>query len=297
MEMPEPDNLLDEYQNRSRAAANATLKIGEDMNERDLKQEKPAGLDRNEQIQWCYQLYIKDYLRCIAAVDENIGRLLNFLDEEGLADNTMVIYTSDQGFFLGEHGYFDKRFMYEESLRMPFVVRYPGDIKPGTTNDDIIINADFAPTFLEYAGLPVPYTMQGRSFRSNLEGRTPSDWRTEMYYRYWMHMAHHGVPAHYGIRTKRYKLIFFYGLGLGMKGTQIVDQALKTSQDFAPTIPEWELFDLKKDPREMNNVYENPAYADVRKKLKADLLSLKEELGDNDDTYSELMEVRKKYWE
>jgi len=297
MEMPEPDNLLDDYKNRSLAVVNAKLKIGEQMTKNDLKQEIPSGLERNERIKWCYQLIIKDYLRCIAAVDEDIGRLLDFIDEQELADNTIVIYTSDQGFFLGEHGYFDKRLMYEESLRMPFVVRYPVKIKPGSVNDDIILNVDFAATFLDYAGLSVPDDMQGRSFRSNLDGNTPADWRTEMYYRYWMHMAHHGVPAHFGIRTKRYKLIFFYGFGLGMKGTQKFDPVQKISEDFAPTKPEWELFDLEKDPQEMNNVYDNPGYADVRRKLKEDLLRLKKELGDTDEKYPELMEAMKEYWE
>ncbi len=283
IEMPEPDNLLDDYKNRSRAAANAKLKIGEDMRKSDVKREIPTGLGRNELRRWAYQFYIKDYLRCIAGVDENVGRLLDFLDEAGLSRDTVVIYTSDQGFFLGEHGYYDKRFMYEESLRMPFVVRYPREIKAGRVSDDIIINVDFAPTFLNYAGVAVSSDMQGASFRANLAGKTPSNWRKSMYYRYWMHLSHHGVPAHYGIRTKRYKLIFYYGLPLGKAGA--VEK---------PTPPEWELFDLQKDPGEMDNVYDEPAYGDVRRELKAELMRLKRELGDTDEAYPEMMGILKR---
>jgi len=270
VKMPEPPNFLDDYKHRSRAAANARLKIGENMIPKyDLKRPKPPGLKGMELRRWAYQIFIKDYLRCIAAMDENIGRLLDFLDESGLRDNTVVFYTSDQGVFIGEHGYFDKRFMYEESLRMPLLVRYPREIRPGSVNKDIVLNIDFAPTFLDSAGVPIPSEMQGRSIRPLLDGKTPADWRTEMYYRYWMHLAHHGVPAHYGIRTKRYKLIYYYGKPLGMKG------AIKK-----PTEPEWELFDLEKDPHEMNNVYDDPAYADVVKRLKAELEKLRRELGD-----------------
>jgi len=286
IEIPEPHNLFDDYKNRSRSAANSKLKIGEDMNERDLKQKIPKELTGNKLRKWAYQLYMKDYLRCVAAIDENVGRILDFLDNQGLTENTVVIYTSDQGFFLGEHGYFDKRFFYEESLRMPFVMRYPGEIKPGIVNDDIILNIDFAPTFLDYAGQPVNPDMQGRSFRSNLTEKTPKDWRTSMYYAYWEHLAAHGVPAHYGIRTKRYKLIFFHGQGLGDT----------IREKFKPTEPEWEFFDMEKDPYEMNNVYDDPAYADVIKDLKKELLQLKEHYGDTDEQYPELMKVRQKYW-
>ena len=258
--IPEPFNLLDHYENRSRAAANATLKVGEDMNKTDLKRDIPSNLKGDELRRWAYQYYIKDYLRCIASVDDNVGRLLDYLDASGLAKNTMVIYASDQGFFLGDHGYFDKRFMYEESLRMPFLVRYPARIKPGSVNRDIVLNVDFAPMWLDYAGVKTPSDMQGVSFRPLMEGRTPKDWRTSMYYRYWMHLAHHGVPAHYGVRTMRHKLIYYYGQPLGSAGA--IDK---------PTDPEWELFDLVKDPHEMNNVYSNPSYAGVVKQLKAEL--------------------------
>src|SRR2546430_2099889 len=146
----------------------------------------PADLHGDALRKWAYQYYMKDYLRCIASVDDNVGRVLDYLDAEGLSKNTIVIYTSDQGFFLGDHGYFDKRFMYEESLRMPFVARYPGVIKPGSVNKDLTLNLDFAETFLDYAGAKIPGDMQGRSFRPLLEGHTPKDWRKSMYYRYWI---------------------------------------------------------------------------------------------------------------
>ncbi|MHC4387610.1 MAG: sulfatase/phosphatase domain-containing protein [Planctomycetota bacterium] len=256
---------------------------GKDTRKSDVKREIPKDLGRDELRKWAYQYYIKDYLRCIAGVDENVGRLLKFLDEQGLSRDTVVVYTSDQGFFLGEHGYYDKRFMYEESLRMPFLVRFPREIRPGSVNDDIVVNVDFAPTFLDYAALGAPSDMQGESFRANLMGKTPSDWRKSMYYRYWMHLSHHGVPAHYGVRTKRYKLIFYYGLPLGKAGA--VEK---------PTPPEWELFDLKKDPQEMNNVYHEAAYGEVRRELTAELMRLKRELGDTDEANVEMMGILKK---
>ncbi len=268
--IPEPPTLLDDYKNRSKAAAEATLKIGENNNKRDLGEDPPKGLDRDGLRRWAYQIYMKRYLSCVAAVDENVGRLLAFLEAEGLADNTIVIYTSDQGFFLGEHGFYDKRFMYEPSLRTPLIVRYPGHIPAGKVNDDMVLNIDFAPTFLDYAGLKAPADMQGKSIRSILQGKTPKDWRTSMYYRYWMHLADHGVPAHYGIRTTRYSLIYYYGQPLGMKG------ALKR-----PTEPEWELFDLQKDPQQMRNVFNDPAYGQTVRELRAELDRLRKEVGDN----------------
>jgi len=293
-EIPEPANLYDDYAHRSNAARNAALMIGRDMNKGDLKQEIPSGLKGIDRLRWSYQVYIKDYLRCVAAVDENIGRLLTYLDNHQLTQDTVVIYTSDQGFFLGEHGYYDKRFMYEESLRMPFVIRYPREIPAKQVNRDMVTNVDFASLFLDYAGQAIPGDMQGRSFRANLKGNTPTDWRQAMYYRYWMHQTHHGVPGHYGIRTQDHKLIFFYGHGLDMKGT---DRPNTERINFSPTTPEWELFDLKKDPAEMNNVYHDPAYAQVVKQLKAQLLDLKKDLGDTDDQYPEMFERVKKYWD
>ena len=259
-DIPEPDNLYDDYSHRSHAAANTKMRVGDDNSKTDLKVDRPAGLDGRALRKWGYQLYIKDYLRCVASVDDNVGRLLDYLDAEKLADNTLVVYTSDQGFFLGDHGYYDKRFMYEESLRMPFLARLPGRVAAGSVNRDIVLNIDFAPTFLDLAGKPTPPEMQGRSFRAILGGKTPRDWRTSMYYRYWMHLADHNVPAHYGVRTHRHKLIYYYGKALGSAGAIDTD-----------TTPEWELFDLEKDPLEMNNVYADPAYAKVVRTLKAAL--------------------------
>jgi len=268
VEIPEPETFDDDYANRAKAAAVAKMRMS-DLNERDLKQPIPDGLSHEEEKSWRYQRYIKDYLRCIASVDDNVGRLLDYLDQAGLAENTIVIYTSDQGFFLGDHGWFDKRFMYEESLRMPFVVRYPQEIKPASVNTDMILNLDFAPTFLDYAGADVPDAFQGTSFRALLNGTTPEDWQTAMYYRYWMHFKGHHVCAHYGVRTLTHKLIYYYGDGCGQPGTS--DEAYE---------PEWELFDLEKDPRELFSVYDEPAYAQVRQELTAELDRLQREVGD-----------------
>ena len=269
IDIPEPETFNDDYSNRARAAAEAKMRVSRDMHERDLKQPVPDGLTPEEEKSWKYQRYIKDYLRCVASIDDNVGRMLDYLDEEGLTENTIVIYTSDQGFFLGDHGWYDKRFMYEESLRMPFIIRYPKEIKPGTVNEDMMLNVDFAPTFLDYAGIDIPEQMQGSSFRPLLNGKLPEGWQTSMYYRYWMHLAHHYVYAHYGVRTLRYKLIYYYADALGQPGA--VDE---------PKEPEWELFDLKKDPCEMNNVYNDPKYAGVVKELKVELRRLQEEVGD-----------------
>jgi len=294
VDIPEPDNLFDDYSDRGQAIKRATCKIGLEetlfLHEASNDQfagvgEKLRDLPPKERKRKSYQYFIKAYLRCVASVDENVGRVLDYLDEAGLADNTIVMYTGDQGVFLGEHGLFDKRFMYEESLRMPLLVRYPREIKPGSVNKDIALNVDFAETFLDYAGASVPADMQGRSLRPVLRGRTPRNWRDAMYYRYWMHLPHFRIAAHYGIRTERYKLIFYYGLPLGATGA--VNK---------PTPPEWELFDLEKDPHEMHNVYDDPAYAGVVERLKARLLELKDELDDRDEKYPQMMELRRKYW-
>ena len=260
IDIPEPPTFNDDYANRAQAAAAAKMRIDRDLTVEDTKGPPPEGLTGQELKKWKYQRYIKDYLRCVASVDDNIGRMLDYLDEHDLAENTIVIYTSDQGFFLGDHGWYDKRFFYEESLRMPFVMRYPAEIAPGTVNDKIILNNDFAPLFLDYAGLPVPDDMQGCSFRPLLRGEEPSDWRTSFYYRYFMHLAHHDVYAHYGMRTERHKLIYYY--------------------EPDPGPQEWELFDLDQDPQEMHSVYDDPAYADVVRDLKDELRRLREEVGD-----------------
>ena len=274
-DVPMPDNFFDDYANRSNAAKDAKMRVFGHMSERDLKIETlgppPEGLSEKELANWQYQRYIKEYLRCVASIDDNVGRMLDYLDAEGIADDTLVIYTSDQGFFLGDHGWYDKRFMYEESLRMPFLVRYPREIQSGSSCDAMALNIDFAETWLDYAGLSTPEDMQGTSLRPLFNGETPDDWRTSMYYRYWMHLTHHYVPAHYGIRTHRYKLIYYYGEALGTTGS--IDE---------PKEPEWELFDLEKDPNEMCSVYDDPAYADIVTELTAELYRLKAEAGDEE---------------
>ena len=259
-DIPEPSTFNDDYKHRARAAAAAKMTIEHDLTPEDLKQDPPEGLTPAELKSWKYQRYIKDYLRCVASIDDNVGRLLDYLDEHGLAEDTIVIYTSDQGFFLGDHGWYDKRFMYEESLRMPFLCRYPREIPAGSTSDAMCLNNDFAQTFLDYAGVDDPGDMQGQSMRSVLCGETPDDWREALYYRYFMHLAHHNVYAHYGLRTVRYKLIYYY-----------FDE---------PEPAEWELFDLQEDPGEMRNVYDDPAYAEVVAELTAELQRQREEFGD-----------------
>ncbi len=268
-EIPEPETLYDTYENRSSAAREAKMRVGTDMITLDMKCEISTDLSENELRKWAYQRYIKDYLRVIASIDDNVGRVLNYLDEKGLTENTLVIYTSDQGFFLGDHGWYDKRFMYEESLRMPLLIRYPKEIKPGSINQDIVLNVDFAPLFLDLAGIPIPASFQGRSFRPLLRGETPADWRKSMYYRYWMHKSHHNVYAHYGVRTHRYKLIYFYNDALGQPGA--IDETYE---------PEWELFDLEKDPHELMNVYCDPGYAGIVQTLKDEMHRLQTEVGD-----------------
>ncbi len=220
-----------------------------------------------------YQGYLKAYLRCVKGVDDNLKRVIDYLKAEGLYDNTVIMYTGDQGFWLGEHDYVDKRWAYEESMRMPFIVRYPKSVKAGRS-DAIVENIDYAPTMLDFAGVPTPEYMHGRSFKSILEtGRESSDWKQMAYYHYWMHMAHHDNPAHIAIRTKRYKLIMFYGTG--WKG--------ETEPD---TPPGWELYDLKNDPAEDNNVYGNQEYTSVVEVLKKQLKARRAELGEDDPKFA-----------
>ena len=267
--IPEPATFHDNYENRAAAAGMATEKVELMHLKNHVPDPVPAGLSAEEQKAWNYQSFIRNYLRCVASIDENAGRLLDFLDENELTDDTIVIYTSDHGFFLGDHGWYDKRFMYEESIRIPFLMRYPRAIRAGTVSDRIALNVDFAPTILDYAGAAVARDMQGRSLRPLAEGSVPSDWRTSMYYRYWMHLAHFNIPAHYGIRTERHKLIYYYGEALGSAGA--ID---------ASTEPEWELFDLVDDPQEMVNLYEDPAHSELIDGLKSQLKRLQKELGD-----------------
>ncbi|CQR47228.1 Arylsulfatase [Paraliobacillus sp. PM-2] len=268
--IPEPPTFHDDYENRAEAAKEARMRIERDLTERDVKDKPPENLSAAELKSWYYQRYIKDYLRCVASIDDNVGRLLNYLDEEELTNDTIVVYTSDQGFFLGDHGWYDKRFMYEESLRMPFIVRYPRAIKPGSVTKDFALNVDFPETFLDYAGIDIPDDMQGTSLRPILEGNTPREWQTSMYYRYWEHLSiEHRVGAHYGLRTHRYKLIYYYGESLGV--TDAMDE---------PRTPTWELFDLEQDYYELNNVYNDPAYSEIVKELKKELYRLKDEVED-----------------
>ncbi|NOR74728.1 MAG: sulfatase-like hydrolase/transferase [Draconibacterium sp.] len=207
---------------------------------------------------WKYNRYIKDYLRTIKSVDDGVGEVLEYLEEAGLAENTIVIYTSDQGFYLGEHGWFDKRFMYEESFRTPLLMRYPKEIKPGTKIDKLVQNLDFAPTFLDYAGIEIPEEMQGESFRKLVSGET-NEWRDAVYYTYYEYPSVHMVKRHYGVAMERYKLMHFYY-----------------------DIDEWEMYDLETDPSEMNNIYDAPEYAGVQKMLHEKLVEVREYYGDSD---------------
>jgi arylsulfatase A-like enzyme len=288
-QIPEPSTLWDDYSGRTDALHEQRQSVFNDLTRRDLKLTPPAGLQGQELQRWLavkptevaievdgktrtlqgdelkrwkYQRYMQDYLACVQSVDDNVGRLLDWMDANGLRDNTVVIYTSDQGFFLGDHGLFDKRFMYEESLRMPFLVRWPGEIKAGATTDALGINCDFAPTFLEIAGLPVPPDMQGRSLVPIMKGTRPADWRDAIYYRYYHDPGDHNTRAHYGIRTATHKLIYFW----------------KKDQ--------WELYDLAKDPEEMHNIYGDPAAAATVAALKQELYRLKKEVQD-DDLYAD----------
>lgn len=224
----------------------------------DLKQRYPS-MDHKELVRWRFQRYMQDYLATVAAVDEGVGRVLDYLEDNGLAENTIVVYTSDQGFYLGEHGWFDKRFMYEESLRTPLVIKYPKEIKPGSTWDALVQNLDFAPTLLDYAGVAAPADMQGKSFRNLVSGKD-TNWRDAIYYTYYEYPSIHMVKRHYGIRTHRYKLIHFYF-----------------------DVDEWELYDLESDPQELKNVYDDPAYATTRQKLHEQLTELRIAYQDSDE--------------
>jgi len=241
------------------------------------------GLNKEEARKKTYQKMIKDYLRCGAAIDDNIGKLIDMLNEEGLAENTIVIYVSDQGYFLGEHGFFDKRMMLEESLRMPFVIRYPKEVPAGTRNKDIILNSDFAALLADYANTDTPAESQGKSFRENLKGKTPPDWRQSMYYRYWTH--HNIRPAHMGIRNHDYKLIFLYGNPLGLKGS-----------DKTATAPAWEFYNLTTDPHEDKNEYNNPGYKTIIDRMKNEMLELRKEVNDTDKNSPKMQEIMKKYY-
>ena len=242
------------------------------------------GLDAVQARKKTYQKFVKDFLKSAAAIDDNIGKMLTYLDENGLTENTIIIYTADQGYFLGEHGMFDKRMFLEESARMPFVIRYPKEIPAGKRIEDIILNIDFPSLLLDYANIPQPDGFQGKSFRKNLLMETPKDWRNKMYYRYYAHSLNR--PAHMGIRTDRHKLIFYYGLSLGMKGTYTNE----ASQ------PSWEFYDLESDPFELKNEYNNPTFNTTIQKLKKDLIQLREDYGDAITDQSEMKNVIQENW-
>ncbi len=278
--IPEPATLFDDWSGRTSAAKKQTMTIERDLNDLDLKMRPPgnltpdqleawkkayepkneamrkANLQGKDLVRWKYQRYIKDYLRCVTAVDEGIGRLLQHLDESGLAKNTIVVYSSDQGFYLGDHGWFDKRWMYEESLKMPLIVRWPGVTKPGSEDRHLVQNLDYAPTFLRAAGVEPPAEMQGLDLGPLLRGQGAGAWRKSIYYHYYELPGPHTVQRHYGVRTERHKLIHYY------------------------PIKEWELFDLEKDPDELRSVHDEPAYAPVRKELEAELKRLQQLYGD-----------------
>lgn len=276
--IPYPATFNDEYKGR-KAAKDAWMRIDGHMNRKDVKISPPQGLTEEELIawnsfgnndgefwtpnekmteqerkNWKYQRYIKDYLRVVKGVDDAIGAMLAALEKSGLADNTIIIYTSDQGFYLGEHGWFDKRFMYEESLHMPFIIKYPKKIKPGSVTNQLALNIDYAPTLLQLAGIPIPKDIQGKSFLPVLENKTKKSFRDAVYYHYYEFPYWHHVQPHYGIRTERYKLIHYYY-----------------------DMDEWELFDLENDPNELNNIYDNSKNKELIIKLKVRLKELKKE--------------------
>ena len=282
---PEPASLFDDYHTREAASKNfmsiadamrmdSDLKMHEgrrsNLNDSQMEAWKAvyqpiyeyyqsANLEGEELVRFKYQRYMRDYLASVAAVDKSVGRLLDYLETSGQAENTIVVYTSDQGFYLGEHGWFDKRWMYEESMRTPLLVRWPGVVKPQSVNNDLVSNIDFGETFLDVAGAPIPEDMQGKSLVSILKGETPADWRKAHYYHYYEHPSEHYVKRHYGIATDRYKLIHYY-----------YDEE------------SWELFDLKADPEEMNNIYGNPDYAAIQADLSEQLEQLRDKYQDSD---------------
>ena len=275
-DVPEPPTLFDDYAGRASPATEQGMTIANHLDVTDLKLRAPGSMNaaqveaweavygpRNEAFaeadlsgddltRWKYQRYVKEYLRTVAGVDDNVGRLLDYLDESGLADNTVVIYSSDQGWYLGEHGWYDKRWMYEESLVAPLIVRWPGHVEASSVSDAIVSNLDFAATFLDLAGVEAPSDMQGQSLKPIFTGDTPEDWRTSHYYQYYEYPGYHCVERHYGVRTASHKLIYYY------------------DRD------EWELFDLAADPQELQSVYGDEAYASSEAELKEELTRLRE---------------------
>ena len=292
--IPEPHTLRDDYQNRLVPASTQSMTIDRHLTNNDLKLNPPrnltteqksawdaaygpknkafedAGLSGDALLKWKYQRYAKDYLRCIDSVDEGVGRILDYLDESGLADNTVVVYSSDQGWYLGEHGWFDKRWMYEESFRTPLLVRWPGITKPGSKNSKLVQNLDYAETFLDICGVQAPPEMQGQSIVPLLKGKNPKRWRKSLYYQYYEFPGGHSVRRHYGVRTETHKLIYFYMLD------------------------GWELYDLVKDPHELHSVYDDPDYARISEELKAELNRLRSLYQVPKDTRPLIQKAKKK---
>ena len=287
VEIPEPENLHNQPADGFGSIATRHLGAGVTKAHPSWGLARRLGVDQSlpepAHGKLAYQKYLKRYLRCVKGVDDNVARLLKYLEETGELDNTVIFYTGDQGFFLGEHDLMDKRWMYEEAFRMPLLVRYPKLIKPGSVNNWLINNTDFAPTMLALAGVETPGYMQGRSFTGALGGKTkPADWRKVTYYRYWMHMAHAlQVPAHFGVRSDRHKLIFFYGSNYN--GT-------------ANTPVAWEFYDLENDPMEMKNEYDNPKYAETIAEMKTQLKQTRERLNETDSNPG-IPAIIKKHWD
>ncbi|MCC6511372.1 MAG: sulfatase [Pirellulaceae bacterium] len=280
----EPETLFDDFAGRSRAVVEHDMGIDKTFTELDAKLKPAPGLTPEERqqwdayyeprnaayrqaklsgkelVRWRYNRYMHDYLGCVKAVDESVGRLLEYLESEGIADNTIVVMTSDQGFYLGEHGWFDKRWIFEESLRTPLLVRWPGSVKAGSSSSELVSLVDFAETFLDVAGQPIPAEMQGRSLVPVLKGETPADWRKSFYYHYYEYPSPHHVRPHYGVVTDRYKLVHYYNTD----------------------VDEWELMDRQKDPLETKSFYNDPAYTDTVRELKTELERLRRELKDTE---------------
>ena len=265
VEVPEPTNLFDDYQGRSDMLRKQLQYIGSEWGNHTNFKEETAHLKGDARKSKQYQLYLKKYLRCVKGVDDNVGRILDYLDESGLGQNTIVVYTADQGFFLGEHGLYDKRIMYEEALRMPLLVRWPNRVQAGSVSDAMVLNVDFAATLLEIAGAEPHSDMQGRSFLPLLNGDWPEDWRKSMYYRYYR--SHFETEAHYGVRTLTHKLIHFHD------------------------IDQWEMYDLRNDPTEMHNLADDPEHRGTFDQLKKELFRLQTELEDDTDNKGEQPDI------
>lgn len=244
-----------------------------------------------------YQNYLKDYLRCVKGIDDNLGRLFDYLKKKGLWENTVIIYTGDQGMMLGEHDYIDKRWMYDESMRMPFIMHCPNIIDRGMVSDLLINNTDYAPTMIELAGGSTPEYMQGNSFIRTLKGQREKNWRKATYYRYWMHIIHHYVPAHFGIRTKDYKLIFYYGKHY-LPQEKFSEHYWATEYEGVEreTPHTWEFYDLKNDPQELHNRYNDPDYKKVINELKAELKKQRSQLNETDMKYPPIKAIIDKHW-